>query len=269
MGARVRVLPVVSRVPDSGLKAFRAMLVAGGAAIALSACASNRASTSSPDFTGQSYQQSQTALAEMTERYKRNPRDKGTIIYFAAALRASGQPEQAISVLEGGLAAYKSDIDIRVAYAKALSAAGRFDQAMSVVDDAINPTAPDWNALLVKGAILDQSGRNIDARAVYGQALQIAPNEAALEANLGLSYAMTNNLDQAEAHLRKALTMRGANSQVRQNLALVLGLQGRFDESRAMFAAELPADQVEANMAYIRALLTQQNRWDLIQGAQG
>src|SRR6185436_415097 len=176
---------------------------------------------------------------------------------------------QAISVLEGGLAAYKSDIDIRVAYAKALSAAGRFDQAMTVVDDAINPASPDWNALLVKGAILDQSGRNVDARAVYGQALLIAPNAAALEANLGLSYAMTNNLDQAEAHLRKALAMKGANSQVRQNLALVLGLQGRFDESRAMFAAELPADQVEANMAYIRALLTQQNRWDLIQGAQG
>ena len=38
-------------------------------------------------------------------------------------------------------------------------------------------------------------------------------------------------------------------------------------EVRQMFAAELPADQVEANMSYIRALLTQQNRWDLIKGA--
>ena len=59
--------------------------------------------------------------------------------------------------------------------------------------------------------------------------------------------------------------MRGANSQTRQNLALVVGLQGRFDESRAIYAAELPPDQVEANMAYVRALLTQQNRWDLIE----
>ena len=60
--------------------------------------------------------------------------------------------------------------------------------------------------------------------------------------------------------------MRGATSQIRQNLALVVGLQGRFDECRALFAAELPPDEVEANMAYIRALLTQQNRWDAIKG---
>jgi len=38
----------------------------------------------------------------------------------------------------------------------------------------------------------------------------------------------------------------------------------RFDEGRALFAAELTPDQVEANMAYIRALLTQQNRWNTI-----
>ena len=51
-------------------------------------------------------------------------------------------------------------------------------------------------------------------------------------------------------------------------LALVIGLHGRFEESRKLFAAELPADQVEANMSYVRALLTQQNRWDLIKGAK-
>jgi Flp pilus assembly protein TadD len=53
---------------------------------------------------------------------------------------------------------------------------------------------------------------------------------------------------------------------VRQNLALVIGLQGRFDEARAIYAAELPPDQVEANMAYVRSMLTQQNRWNAIKG---
>jgi Flp pilus assembly protein TadD len=78
---------------------------------------------------------------------------------------------------------------------------------------------------------------------------------------------MTNELDKAEAELRIAVKLRGANSQIRQNLALVVGLQGRFDESRALFAAELPADQVDANMSYIRALLTQQNRWDAVKNS--
>ena len=145
---------------------------------------------------------------------------------------------------------------------------GRFDQALNVIDDAIDPASPDWNALLVKGAILDQMGRNEEARAIYTQALLTSPNAPSLEANLGLSYAMTNDLAQAEAHLRRAVAMRGASSRIRQNLALVDRPSGPLRRSRAMFAAELPPDQVDANMAYIRALLTQQNRWDLIKGAR-
>ncbi len=260
---------VFARVFHPALKSsFRGLLLAGVAAVALSACASNHTTMSQPDFSGQSASQSQANLGQLSARYKQRPQDKGTIIYYAAALRAAGQPEQAVSVLEAGLMAHRDDVDIKVSYAKALAAAGRFDQAMNVIDDAIDPAVPDWNALLVKGAILDQQGQNEAARAVYTQALLVAPGQASLEANMGLSYAMTNDLDQAEAHLRKAVSLRGSNSQVRQNLALVIGLQGRFDECRQMFAAELPPDQVEANMAYIRALLTQQNRWDLIKGAK-
>jgi Flp pilus assembly protein TadD len=209
-----------------------------------------------------------TTLGQLSARYKQRPKDKLTIIYFAAALRAAGQADQAVSVIEAGLTIHPKDLDLRIAYAKALTAAGRFGQALTVADDAIDPASPDWNALMVKGAVLDQNGRNDEARALYTQALLIAPNESSLEANLGLSYAMTNELEQAEKHLRKAVAMRGAGSQARQNLALVVGLQGRFEESREMFARDLPPDQVEANMSYIRALLTQQNRWDLIKGAE-
>lgn len=261
-----RICPVPSR--SSLLKPMRLALLAGAAAIAISACATNRTNVASPDFSGQSTAQQATTVSALAARYKANPRDKATIIYYAAALRSAGQADQAVSVIEAGLALYKNDADLKVNYAKALAAAGRFDQALNIIEDAIDPASPDWNALLVKGAILDQSGRNEEARAVYTQALLIAPNQAALEANLGLSYAMTSDLAQAETHLRKAVGMRGATSQIRQNLALVVGLQGRFDEARKLFAAaNLPPDQVESNMAYVRALLTQQNRWDLIKKA--
>lgn len=256
----------VSRHPHRFARGFRALLLAGVAAAALSACASNRASMSSPDFSDQGHVEAQMSLDGLSARYKKNPRDKATMIYYAAALRSAGQPAQAVAVLEGGVAANSRDMDLKIAYAKALASAGRFDQALLVLDGAINPASPDWNALSVKGAVLDQSGRNEEARQLYKQALTIAPGEASLYANLGLSYAMTNDLGAAEANLRQAVKMRGATSQIRQNLALVVGLQGRFDECRALFAAELPPDDVEANMAYIRALLTQQNRWDLIKG---
>jgi len=256
-----RVAPVSVRIVP--LKSLRFALLAGVTALALGACANNRPTAmASADFSGIPASQQASALGQLAARYKSNPRDKATIIYYAAALRSAGQPDQAVSVVENGIALYRNDPDIEVAYAKALSASGRFDQALNVVDDAINPAQPNWNALLVKGAILDQSGHNEDARALYTQALLSAPNEASL------SFAMSNDLAQAEKHLRKAVTMQHATSKIRQNLALVIGLQGRFDESRQLFAAELPPDQVEANMSYVRALLTQQNRWDLIKGAK-
>ncbi|WP_158626136.1 tetratricopeptide repeat protein [Arsenicitalea aurantiaca] len=242
------------------------------AAIALSAlllagCAANRASTPLPDYTALSGPAAQASLDELAARYRARPRDRQVIIHYAAALRAGGQAEQAIAVLEAGLAAHPEDREIRVAFAKALSEAGRFEQALTVVERAIVPQAPDWNALLVKGAVLDQMGRHEDARRLYAQGLTVAPNEPSLHANLGLSHAITNELDAAETHLRRAVALPRATSRVRQNLALVLGLQGRFADAERIYAAELPPEKVEANMAYIRALLTQQNRWALIEGA--
>jgi Flp pilus assembly protein TadD len=247
-------------------------MLAGIAAAAISGCAVNSAQQSTmeqPDFSGMGRADAESSLIGLAESYEKKPKDKGIIIYYAAALRAAGQAPQATAVLEAGIAVHPQDVDIRLAYSKALSASGRFDEALAVLDGTIRPDVPDWNAMLVKGAVLDQMGRNDEARQVYVEAQTIAPSEPSLEANLGLSYAMTNELTTAEAHLRRAIQMPGATSQIRQNLALVLGLQGRFDESRAIFAAELSPDQVEANMSYIRALLTQQNRWDVIQGDQG
>jgi Flp pilus assembly protein TadD len=259
----------VSRRPS--LKSMSSLLSAGFVALALGACAAN---STSPMTTGSinaqgaiPADQRAQAIGQLAARYKKNPGDRNTALYYAAALRANGQAEQAMAVLEVSISKFPRDAEVAVEYAKALSAAGRFDQALNVVERAIDPTAPNWNALLVKGAILDQNGQNAEARKLYQTALKIAPDQASIHANLGLSYAMTNDLTAAEKSLRMAVSLRGANSKVRQNLALVVGLQGRFDEARAMFATELPPDQVEANMSYIRALLTQQNRWERIKRA--
>ena len=249
--------------------ALRALALAAFAALALSACATNRASTSldTPDYSGLSQSQTEEAVVQLGARYKANPRDIGAAIHFAAALRAAGQTSQAVAVMEQAMTVDGNNASVRIAYAKALAANGTFEQALNVIEATIDPSHPDWNALSVKGAILDQMGQNEQARALYRQAQVTAPREASLEANLGLSYAMTNDLGQAEAHLRRAVAMPTATSQIRQNLALIVGLQGRFDEARQIYARELPADQVENNMAYIRALITQQNRWEVIEGA--
>ena len=221
----------------------------------------------SPDYSGMSITQTRATLSQLSAQYKANPRDKTTIIHFAAALRAAGQSGQSVAVLQQALSSYPKDMDIKVSYAKALSADGKFTQALTIINQTIMPDRPDWNALLVKGAILDQMGQNQAARQLYRQALAVSPNQASLEANLGLSYAMTNELAQAEQHLLRAVSMPRASSQIKQNLALIYGLQGKFDKARAIYSQLLPPEQVKSNMAYIRALLTQQNNWDKIADA--
>ena len=79
-----------------------------------------------------------------------------------------------------------------------------------------------------------------------------------------MSYVMTGDLKQAEKLLRQAIAAPGADSRVRQNLALVVGLEGRFDEAQKIAAAEISPDQAAANIAYLKQMLEQQNSWQAL-----
>src|SRR5690606_11765271 len=69
---------------------LRPLLLAGVAAMALSACASNRAPAGGSDYTALAGGKGQVSLADLTERYRRNPRDRAVVIQYASALRAVG-----------------------------------------------------------------------------------------------------------------------------------------------------------------------------------
>jgi Flp pilus assembly protein TadD len=53
----------------------------------------------------------------------------------------------------------------------------------------------------------------------------------------------------------------GAAPRGRQNLALVVGLQGRFAEAETIARADLPADEAAANVSYLRQMLAQRGGW--------
>jgi hypothetical protein len=83
----------------------------------------------------------------------------------------------------------------------------------------------------VQGTTLDKLGKHDEARRYYESALKIVPEEPSVLSNLGLSYMLTRELPQAEETLRRAYGNPRADGRVRQNLALVVGLQGRFAEA--------------------------------------
>jgi Flp pilus assembly protein TadD len=191
------------------------------------------------------------------DRYRAHPRDAEAAIRYAYALRGIGQRAQAAAVLETASIQNPKSRAILGAYGRALADNGNYQQALDVLGRAHTPDRPDWHLLSVQGAVLDQLGRHEDAQRYYATALKIVPEEPSVLSNLALSYALSKDLAQAEVTLRRAVGRPGAGPRVRQNLALVVGLQGRFEEAEQIARAELPPDEAAANVAYLRELLAQ------------
>ena len=200
-------------------------------------------------------------MAAWGERYRVNSSDPEAAIRYAQALRAVGQRAQAVAVLEQSAIRNPSDKAVLGAYGRALADNGSFQEALEVLSRAHSQDQPDWRILSVQGAVLDEMGRHNDAQRHYASALRLMPNEPSVLSNLGLSYALSKNLPKAEETLRLAAEQPGAEPKVRQNLALVVGLQGRFQEAEGIARGDLSPDEAAANVAYLRQMLAQQNSW--------
>ena len=189
------------------------------------------------------------------QQYRANPTNRDVALRYAQALRATGQRAQAVAVLERASLENPRDKAVLGAYGRALAEAGDYNQALEVLGRAHSPDQPDWHILSAQGAVLDQMGRHAEAQRYYLTALKIVPDEPSVLSNLGLSYALAKDLRSAEATLRRAAERRPVDPRVRQNLALVVGLQGRFADAEAIARADLPPDEAAANVAYLRQML--------------
>ena len=200
---------------------------------------------------------------EMTawgQRYRADPKDAEAAMKYAQALRAIGQRAQAAAVLEQAAISHPQDRAVLGAYGRALADSGNYARALDVLGRAHAPDQPDWRILSVQGAVLDQMGRHQEAQRYYASALRLMPDEPSVLSNLGLSYALSKNLPQAETTLRRAVAT-SSDPKVRQNLALVIGLQGRFPEAEAMARGDLSSEEAAANVTYLRSMLAQKDDW--------
>jgi Flp pilus assembly protein TadD len=193
------------------------------------------------------------------ERYRANPKDVDAAVRYGQALRATGQRTQAVAVLEQANIAHPGNKALLAGYGRALADNGNFQQAFDVLTRAHSPDNPDWRLLSVQGTVLDQLGRHDEARRYYESALKIVPEEPSVLSNLGLSYVLSRDLPQAEEALRRAYGSTRADARVRQNLGLVVGLQGRFAEAEAIVKADLPAEEAAANVAYLKEMLSRKD----------
>jgi Flp pilus assembly protein TadD len=203
----------------------------------------------------------QRAVEVWGNRYREKPSDVDAAVGYARALRGTGQRAQAVAVLEQASIRNPQNTTLLGAFGRALADAGQYPQALDALGRAHTPDNPDWRILNAQGAVLDQMDRHVDAQRYYESALKIVPDEPSVLSNLGLSYTLMKDLKRAESTLRRAVAQPGAGPKVRQNLALVVGLQGRFADAEQIASADLPPADAAANVGYLRQMLAQQGDW--------
>jgi len=262
-----------------GLKSNVAQLFASAAMVAVLALSAGGCSNiASRDTTGAisttstvppSPDEARRSLEALGARYRDNPNDPDAAIAYARALRATEQRAQAVAVLEQASIRNPRHMPLLGAFGRALAEAGQYQQALATLDRAHQPDNPDWRILNVQGAVLDQMGRHVDAQRHYASAIKIVPDEPAVLSNLGLSYLLTKDLKNAEITLRRAVAQPNAGPKVRQNLAVVVGLRGHFEEAEKIARADLPENEAAANVDYLRQMLADQRDWKKMGRAYG
>jgi len=201
------------------------------------------------------------------EAYDLNPGDREAAYELSNILRRLGGAQRAAEIARQALALYPEDAGLLTSYGMALTASGAGAQAVEPLSRAIMHEPSDWRLTNALGVALEQAGRPDRARTRFAEAVALAPGEPAVLNNLALNRMLGGDPEEAERILRRAMDIDHAGPQVRQNLALALALQGRFSEAEDVALLDSTPEMAEANLGYVRALMSNNRNWDSLRQA--
>jgi Flp pilus assembly protein TadD len=213
------------------------------------------------------------ALRAYTDRWERiygsHPGEKYASINYARGLRALTRYKEAAAVMQQAAVRAPKDYEVLGEYGKALADDGDLQQARDVLGHSYPPDRPNPDFLSAQGSVDDRLDDHARAQQLYTEALKIKPDEPAVLSNLGLSYALSKQLDLADATLRHAASLPRADARVRQNFALVLALEGKFAEAEAVSRRDMAPDEAARNVDAIRDMIAQNETWRALQRGAG
>ncbi|MDO9222868.1 MAG: pilus assembly protein TadD [Caulobacter sp.] len=182
-----------------------------------------------------------------------DPRDLEAGVGMAQALRQMGRFEEAADTAGRVLIIAPDNLDALLETARAHIGRGQGFYAIEPARHAQALAPRDWRPVALLAVGLEQAGRDGEALTAHLQALALAPGEPAVLTNLALYKATHDDLPGAEQLLRTAAGSPRADARVRQNLALVIGLQGRVAEAEQLVRQDLPPEQAASNIAWLKA----------------
>lgn len=162
---------------------------------------------------------------------------------------SSGDFASAVSLAEQAAAKTPDDASVRLLLANSYFAAGRFASAESAYRDALAIGADPAQAGLKLALVQIAQGKTGEAMGV------LQSSRGSMDAaDYGLALALAGQPMQAIDVLEPAARSNGADSRVRQNLALAYGLMGDWTAARTIAEQDVPGDQVDARIQQWMAL---------------
>lgn len=243
-----------------GLAALAAALMLGGCAQtsdlpgANLLVASDEPKAASTPETG--VNELQKATTYWGQEYAKRPLEAEPALAYAKNLKALGEKNKALEILQRSFSLHSDNREIAGEYGRLALDIGQVGTAGKLLAFAEDPAKPDWRILSARGTVYAKQGEFKSAIPFYERALALAPNESSVLNNLALAQAMSGDPKTAEGLLRQASDKPSSDpARIKQNLALVLGLQGRYQEAKSVTAGLPGATQTAENVDIVRDIV--------------
>ncbi|WP_374321980.1 tetratricopeptide repeat protein [Brevundimonas sp.] len=185
-----------------------------------------------------------------------DPTDAVAGVKLAQALRELGRYDQAAEAAQATLTVQPNNLDALLELGRAHIARGQAFYGVAPLEQARDLAPRDWRPYSLLGVAYEQVRRTDDARAAWNQALALSPDNPDVLTNAATAALTHGDAPGAETLLRRAVAQPTASAKVRQNLAMVLGLQGKMGEAEQILCRELPPEQAEQNLQWLRSRST-------------
>ncbi|MFW6456702.1 MAG: tetratricopeptide repeat protein [Planctomycetota bacterium] len=132
-----------------------------------------------------------------------------------------------------------------------LSQQGKDERSELAMKEAIKKDPEYIPAYSSLAALQMRNQRRKDAIRALQAGLDHSPNDPTLLNNLAMCWLTADEYEKSLAFLTKAAGLRPQNARYRGNMAVVLGLMGRYEEARSLFLQTLPPLEAHRNMSIL------------------
>lgn len=260
---QVAAMPRTSAHPPHPSQYLAASLLALAAVFALAACSSTEEiATEAPQITAPraalphsappqlaTMPDSQAAYEYYLKTLERDPTDGAARASLAEILEKRGDIVGAETQINEALAIDPHNVDWLRTKGKLQIRQGHFEDARAIYAQAVEYAPNDVRALNGLGVSLDHLKRHNAAQLAYRRALETEPANYMSLSNLGHSLVLTGDYANAIKALEPHSLRKDAPAMLRQNLAEAYGLSGMTVDAERILKVDMPREQIAKALA--------------------